>query len=165
MKRYRKIMVFGTFDILHPGHINFLEQAKKYGNYLIVVLARDENVKKIKGFFPRLDERARKKIVEALEMTDKVIYGDKKDYFKKIAENKPDIICLGYDQKIPNNFKEELKKRGVVTKIIRMKAYKPKRYKSSIIIKHKATQAVILNAVKDLGRMPASAGDSSFHSE
>ncbi|MHA1679090.1 MAG: adenylyltransferase/cytidyltransferase family protein, partial [Promethearchaeota archaeon] len=55
----KKVLCFGTFDILHPGHVSFLKQARKYGNYLVVVVARDENVKKIKGKYPLDNELKR----------------------------------------------------------------------------------------------------------
>ncbi|MCD4694128.1 adenylyltransferase/cytidyltransferase family protein, partial [bacterium] len=51
-----KVMCFGTFDNLHLGHLFYLKEAKKFGDYLVVVIARDNNVKKIKGRCPREDE-------------------------------------------------------------------------------------------------------------
>ena len=48
----KKVMIFGTFDKFHPGHINFLKQSEQYGDYLIVVVARDITVKKLKGKMP-----------------------------------------------------------------------------------------------------------------
>ena len=57
----KKVMCFGTFDKLHPGHLSYLEQAKEYGEYLVVVVARDKRVKKIKGKFPQENEKLRQK--------------------------------------------------------------------------------------------------------
>lgn len=128
-------MVFGAFRVLHPGHLYFFRQAKKYGNYLIVVIGRDATVKKIKGELPRFDEKARKKIIAALKIVDKTVLGDKKDWYKSILKNKPAVICLGYDQKVPKDFIKELKKRRIKAKIIRIKAFKPNKYKSSKILK------------------------------
>lgn len=129
----RKVMVFGTFAVLHPGHLYFFKKAKKFG-YLIVVVARDTTVYKIKGFFPKLDELARLEIVNSLKLVDKAVLGDKKDWYKMILKYKPDVICLGYDQMVPKNFPSELRGRGVAAKIVRLKAYKPKKYKSSKIL-------------------------------
>lgn len=134
IREKRKVMVFGAFAILHPGHLYFFRQAKKYGGKLIVVVARDATVKKIKGFLPKLDERARRQMVGALKMVDKAILGDKVDWYKVILKYKPDVICLGYDQTAPANFREELQKRGVGAKIIRLKSHKQKKYKSSKIL-------------------------------
>lgn len=130
----RKVMAFGTFAVLHPGHVYFFKKAKEFGDCLIVVVARDVNVKRIKGFLPKLDERARREVVGAIKFVDEAVLGDKKDWYKVILKYKPEIICLGYDQKIPENFGGELKKRGVAAKIVRLKSHKPKKYKSSKIL-------------------------------
>ncbi len=133
-KTGKKVMVFGTFAILHPGHLSFFRQAKKLGRYLVVVIARDETVKKIKGFFPKLDERARREMVGAIKLVDEAVLGDKFDWYKIILKYKPGVICLGYDQGAPKNFSAELQRRGVEAKIFRLKSYKPKKYKSSKIL-------------------------------
>ena len=59
--KMKKVMVFGTFDIFHDGHRDYFKQAREFGDYLIVVVARDENVLKIKGNIPRNNEKAREK--------------------------------------------------------------------------------------------------------
>lgn len=131
----KKVMVFGTFAILHPGHLYFFRQAKKRGNYLIAVLGRDATVKKIKGARPRLNELARREMVGAIKFVDEAVLGDKKDWYKLILEHRPNIICLGYDQSAPENFKNELRRRGVAAKVVRINSYNPKKYKSSKILK------------------------------
>jgi len=131
----RKVMVFGTFAVLHPGHLYFFKKAKRFGEKLIVVVARDTTVYKIKGFLSKLDERARKELVGAIKFVDEAVLGDKKDWYKMILKYKPDVICLGYDQQIPKNFSAELEKRGVRAKIFRLKSYKSRKYKSSKILK------------------------------
>ncbi len=126
----KKVMVFGTFDILHPGHINFFKQAKGQGDYLIIVVARDLNVKKIKGKFPLNSEQTRMNEIKKTGIADEAVLGRLNDWFGLIEEKKPDTICLGYDQK-DFNLKEELKKRNLNIEIIRLKPYKNKKYKSS----------------------------------
>jgi FAD synthetase len=125
----KKVMVFGTFDILHEGHKNFFKQARKYGDYLIVVIARDKTVKKIKGKLPHNNEKTRKINIIKAELVDKVVLGDLKDKHKKIKELKPDVICLGYDQK---KFVEGLSNFNI--KIVKLKPFKPEIYKSSILM-------------------------------
>lgn len=102
---------------------------------MIVVLGRDSTVRKIKGRKPKMDEVARREIVSAIKFVDKAVLGDKKDLYKLILKYKPNVICLGYDQAAPENFLEELQSRGVVAKIVRLKSYKPEKYKSSKILK------------------------------
>ncbi|MBU1130849.1 tRNA pseudouridine(55) synthase TruB [Patescibacteria group bacterium] len=112
-----KVLVAGTFDIIHPGHINLIEQAKELGalnqslrsglgsdNFLVVIIARDENVKKMKGRNPYFDENKRlNQLKDVLSKTKrpgdwKVVLGDLDDPYKIIKQEKPDVIGMGYDQ-------------------------------------------------------------------
>lgn len=126
-------MVFGTFDIFHEGHKSFLRQAKKHGNYLTVVVARDKTVGKLKKKKPVNSERYRLKKIKESRLADKVILGNLGDKYQVIKRHKPDIICLGYDQKFfISGLKQKLKEYKLEkTRIVRLKAYKPKIYKSS----------------------------------
>lgn len=128
------VMIFGTFTILHPGHLYFFRESKKCGDNLIVVVARDSTVKKVKGFLPRLDEKARLEMVGSVKLVDKAVLGDKKDWYKLILKYRPDVICLGYDQMAPRNFKDELAKRRINATVARLKSYRPEKYKSSKIL-------------------------------
>ena len=125
-----KVMIFGTFDILHKGHLNKFEQAKKYGD-LIIIVARDDTVKKIKGKKPKYDEKQRQK---NLRKYGKALLGYKTDKYKIIEKHKPDYIGLGYDQNsFTKDLKNELKARKLKTKIKRLKPYKAHKYKSSLL--------------------------------
>src|SRR6266404_1388313 len=95
-----RVMVFGTFDGLHKGHSNFFRQARKLSRnpFLIVSIARDINVKKIKGKKSRSKERQRLLAVKNSGLVDKVILGGIKNHIPHIFKEKPDIIALGYDQ-------------------------------------------------------------------
>jgi len=100
----KRIMVGGVFDIIHVGHIKFLWAAKKIyePSELIVVVARDSTVKKIKGRPAVFSEKERLEIVSNLKPVDKAVLGyeitDSDSFFRIIHEYKPDIIALGYDQ-------------------------------------------------------------------
>ncbi len=132
----KKVMVFGTFDIIHLGHLHLFLQAKKYGDKLTVVVARDINVKKVKKHRPLHTEQQRIYFLKHIDLIDNVILGNKKDYYKIIKEKKPDVIALGYDQKIDEKMlKEKIKKFGLWTKIIRLSPY-GKKIKSSLIKKY-----------------------------
>ncbi len=134
-KSMKKVLVAGTFDLLHPGHISLLKFASKFGD-VYVIIARDENVKTLKGFYPVYDEKERKEIVSSLKYVKKAILGDKKDFLKPVKKIKPDVIILGYDQSVDKDkIKEELEKIGIKPKIIRYKPRNPKKWKSSKIIK------------------------------
>lgn len=129
---HSKVMVFGVFAVLHPGHLYFFRQAKKHGDFLIAVVARDVTVKKIKGVYPKLNEKSRLQMVDALKIVDKAVLGHKVHHCKVILKHKPDVICLGYDQKVSPHLGKQLEKTKV--KIVRLRAYKPYLYKSSILL-------------------------------
>lgn len=125
----KKVLAFGTFDILHPGHSYILKTAKKLGDHLTIILARDATILKVKGKKPVFNEKTRLKNLKQLNIADKVRLGNLRDKLRVVIDEKPDIIALGYDQKF---FVDDLKK--VVdknVKIIRLKSHKPSVYKSS----------------------------------
>lgn len=128
-------MVFGTFDIIHPGHENFFEQARALADnpYLIVSVARDESVMRIKGFKPQNSEEIRRERVASHSLVDKAVIGDTVGYIDHICENAPDIIALGYDQRgeYVENLDRDLQRVGVKARIVRLESFKPDVYKTS----------------------------------
>lgn len=135
-------MCFGTFDILHPGHLNYLEQAKKYGDYLIVVVARDYTKRKQRKKL-RHNEQQRLEAVQALSLVDEAVLGYPDDHFRIIQEKKPDVLCLGYDQKVDEKVVEKkLAILGLFPGIKRMQAFQPEKYKSSLL-KNKSYTGVV----------------------
>ncbi len=127
-----KVLVFGTFDILHPGHIKLFREAKKYGDYLTVVVARDKTVKEVKDREPKYTEDERLAHVSEMNVVDQAILGSEYDKYDVIEEVNPDFICLGYDQKdFTSDLEDEIKKRGLDVKIVRLKPYKEDKFKSS----------------------------------
>jgi FAD synthetase len=129
-----KVMAFGTFDLLHPGHKDFLRQAKQHGDELVVVIARDATVQRTKGRKPIHTENERLAAVQAVPGVDRAVLGRTDDVYKVIADEKPDIICLGYDQThFVDKLAAKLKEFKLDTKVIRLAAYKPEQYKTSKI--------------------------------
>lgn len=120
-------MVFGTFDVFHPGHRYFIEEAMKKGGELVVVIARDETVKKIKPVL-RNNEVLRKKIVQEEFPDVTVVLGYLDDHMRVIREHQPDVVCLGYDQV---GFSERLKNEFPDLPIERLESFHPEKYKSS----------------------------------
>jgi len=127
-----KVLAFGTFDMFHPGHKFYLTEAKKLGDKLEVVIARDSTVRKVKGRNVVNNEDKRLKVIESLDIVDNAYLGSKKDVYNILGKIKPDIICLGYDQtSFTGNLKEKLKEKKLKTKVVRIKSFKPDKYKSS----------------------------------
>ncbi len=132
--KHARVMAFGTFDILHPGHLHYLNGAKKFGDELIVVIARDSTVKKLKGKLPTNNEKTRKQIISAMRCVDNAVIGNEGVIYDIVAEVKPDIIALGYDQHVDTEkLERELKKRELKCKVIRLKPFHAKKFKSTII--------------------------------
>jgi FAD synthetase len=119
-----KVMATGTFDILHMGHIYFLKEAKKLGDELVVIVACDSTVRKLKHE-PVTPEKMRLQIISELKIVDDAFLGQKDDIYKIVEEIKPDIIALGYDQ-IHNEkiISQNLKKRNINAKLVRLPKYK-----------------------------------------
>ena len=92
------VLAGGVFDIIHPGHINTLNAAKKLGNVLVVVVATDKTALKMKKRKPLHSAQLRQELVSSLSMVDLCIIGDEEDIFKTVDLVKPQIIALGYDQ-------------------------------------------------------------------
>jgi FAD synthetase len=114
------VMASGTFDLLHMGHIFYLKEAKKLGDKLIVVVARDETVKKLKHE-PITSEHLRLNLIKELKVVDEAYLGRKDDMYSIVEEIKPDVIALGFDQiHDKKEILEELNKRKVKTKIVRL---------------------------------------------
>jgi FAD synthetase len=132
----RKVLVFGTFDKIHKGHLFFLKKSKSYGDKLIVVLGRDKTILQIKGRLPENNEAERLKNLEKIGLIDEVHLGSLKDKYEVIEKIKPEVICIGYDQNsFTSNLSLELKKRSLKNvRIVKFrKGFHPKIYKSSKI--------------------------------
>ena len=129
-----KVLVFGSFDLLHEGHKHFFNEAKKLGNTLYVVVAKDSSIKSFKGHESNFNEDERVEHIKKLEIVDDVRLGYEGDKWKIIEEIKPDIIALGYDQ---DSYTKGLEKgmldRNLKVKIVRLGSYMPEKYKSSLM--------------------------------
>ena len=129
-------MVFGTFDILHKGHENFFKQARKLSRhpFLIVSVARDVNVKKIKGKLPVYRQAVRLANIKKSKLVNKAVLAGLANHLPHIIKEKPAIVALGYDQKAyTKDLEKDLKKLGITVIITRLKPFLPKKYKSSLL--------------------------------
>ncbi|MFH1586527.1 MAG: adenylyltransferase/cytidyltransferase family protein [Candidatus Diapherotrites archaeon] len=132
----RKVMAFGAFDILHPGHLYYLGEAKKLGDELIVVVATDSNIAKVKGARPLNDQEQRLEVVRAVKSVDDALLGSEENMFEIISEHRPEAIALGYDQKVDEmKLKEFLENEKINSEIVRIGAFEADKNKSSIIKK------------------------------
>jgi len=117
------VVATGVFDIIHPGHVLYLEEARKLGDRLVVIVARDENVRKRKGRQP-IPEEQRLLVVKSLKPVDDAVLGDTDDLMKPVVELKPDVIALGYDQEYSiEELEKKLAEAGVKADVIRIKSH------------------------------------------
>ncbi|MCL5874675.1 MAG: FAD synthase [Candidatus Thermoplasmatota archaeon] len=118
-----RVLATGVFDILHPGHVHFLTEARKLGDELVVVVARDSVAQKMKRL-PFIPENIRVAMVGSLKPVDRAILGVEGNIYDILTEVKPDIVVLGYDQEFDaDEIMREGKKRGIDLKVVRISQY------------------------------------------
>ena len=143
VKSKRKVVLAsGVFDLLHLGHVRFLEEAKKAGGKdakLIVIIARDSTVEKTKGRKPIMSEDQRRALVVSLKVVDEAVLGyENLDIGEVIGKIKPDLIALGYDQAdIENSVKSYVAKNKVPVEVVRIGKFAENALDSSSKIKQK----------------------------
>ena len=129
----KTVMCFGTFDLLHLGHLNYFQQAKKHGDYLMVVIARDKT-KQMQKKEIIFSENERLELVKNLRIVDEAVLGYPDNHFRIIEEKKPDVIFLGYDHTVNEKvLAMKLQKMGLKPKILRAKPYKLGKHKSTLL--------------------------------
>jgi len=115
-----RVMATGVFDILHMGHIHFLEEARKLGDELIVVVATDNRVRSIKHE-PITHQEMRVEMVNALKPVDRAVLGHEGDIYGILDELKPDVIALGHDQTFEEEkLQADLSQRGYDVRVVRL---------------------------------------------
>ena len=131
IQRTRRVVAAGTFDDIHAGHRYYLRTAKRLGDHLTVIVARDTTVPLIKGKKPRKGERQRRAAIAALPEVDRAVLGsrvhskDPAQRFHILLRMKPDVICLGYDQPVPTRqLRVFLDRHGLpLTRIVRVRRH------------------------------------------
>jgi FAD synthetase len=141
-RRRKIVLASGVFDLLHLGHVRFLEDAKKAGGRnaeLVVIIARDSTVEKRKGERPIMPENQRCALVESLKVVDCAILGFKDfDMGKVIEKLKPDVIAVGYDQEgVEGSLRKYIEERGLKIRIARIGKFGEDELNSSSKIKRK----------------------------
>jgi FAD synthetase len=136
------VLASGVFDLLHLGHVKFLQDAKACGGKdaeLVVIIARDSTVEKIKGKKPIMAEDQRCALVEALKVVDEAVLGAESfDVGEVIGKVKPDIIALGYDQEdMSRQVQKYVSEHQLPIKVVRIGKFGQNALDSSSKIKQK----------------------------
>jgi len=146
MRKKRVVLASGTFDLLHLGHVRFLEEAKKAGGEnaeLIVIIARDSTVEKRKGKKPVMPEDQRRALVESLKVVDEAILGyEGFDIGNVVEKIKPDVIAVGHDQDgIEREVRKALAEKGLNIPIVKVGKFGKNELNSSSKIKRKIIES------------------------
>ena len=141
----RIVLATGTFDLLHYGHVYYLTEAKKAGGEdakLVVVVARDKTVERLKGSRPIIPENQRRAVVEALRVVDEALLGYEDMNMEKVIERvKPDIIAVGHDQKeIEKRVRQLIKDKNLKIEVVRIRRFSEETLNSSTKIKMKIVE-------------------------
>ena len=141
------MLATGVFDLLHLGHLKFLEQSKKTGgphSKLVVVVARDKTVRRRKGRGPIVPEDQRRELVAALRVVDRAILGREEiDLLGILKEVNPDIVCVGYDQdEIRAAVTRLVRREGLPVRVVRIRRFGPIGFNSSSKLKSRIAKAV-----------------------
>lgn len=129
----KTVLLFGTFDFLHSGHLHAFQEAKALGDRLVVSIARDKIVEQIKGKAPIHDEAERLGLVQHIEIVDDAFLGDEElGVYSFFSDVKPDVIALGYDQQeLKQDIERFLEESGNKATLVTISAYKDGATKSS----------------------------------
>jgi len=139
------VLAAGVFDLLHYGHIRYLEEAKKTGgpdSRLVVIVARDETVRRQKGSDPIIPEDQRRAVIEALRVVDEALLGfEDLDLDRVLQQVKPDIVVVGHDQEAIKNQVEKINKaREMQIKIVQISQFGEDDLNSSSKIKSRIVE-------------------------
>ena len=118
----KRVIATGVFDLLHPGHIHFLRAARELGDELVVIVANDATVRRMKRE-PIVSAAVRAEMVASLKPVDQAIVGREGNMLDIVVEEiKPHIIALGYDQDMfePKALEAKLAERGHMVKVMRL---------------------------------------------
>jgi FAD synthetase len=146
---WKTVLATGVFDLLHLGHLRFLEESKRKGgrkSRLVVVVARDKTVLRRKGKGPVIPEDQRRELVGALRVVDRAILGREEiDLLGILREVKPDIVCVGYDQdEIGAAVTQVIRKHGLPVRVIRIRRFGPAGFNSSSNLKSRVAKALLV---------------------
>jgi FAD synthetase len=145
-RKKRVVLASGTFDLLHLGHVKYLEEAKKAGGKnaeLIVIVARDSTVEKRKGKRTVMPEDQRRSLVESLKVVDEAILGFEGFSIDKVIEKiNPDVVAVGHDQEgIEREVRKAIEEKKFNVQVAKIGRFGKKELNSSSKIMRKIVES------------------------
>ena len=134
----KKVIVFGVFDLLHPGHLYFLQHAKSYGTYLCAIVTRDNIVRQLKHQFPfQLQLQRLAQVNNICEVNDAILGDEHLGDYAVLKQYQPDIIVVGYDQHfLKMDLEERMQRQELpLCPIVQVGSYYPEVYSTTILKK------------------------------
>ena len=133
-RTFKVVFIGGTFVVIHPGHIYTIRQAKKLGDVLVAVVARDATVRRRKGRDPIVSEEERRKVLSAIRHVDLAILGSESNIYDTLEKVRPDIVALGYDQyHREEEIALEARRREIRLSVVRLSSLNPTLKTSKIL--------------------------------
>jgi cytidyltransferase-like protein len=134
-RRLKVVMMGGAFEIIHPGHLHALSEARRLGNTLVVVVATDVSVEKNKGRPPVTSQALRVGLVSSIRQVDLSLPGNKGSIYDILLRIRPDVVALGYDQRHKGDeIVQEAARRGIRIRTARLGAQIPDLKTSKILL-------------------------------
>lgn len=125
-KAIKVVFIGGGFEVIHAGHLHTVSEAKKLGDVLVAVVARDDTIRKRKGREPVSPEGERMTLLSALRQVDAAILGGKGNIYDTLEKVKPDVVALGYDQyHTVKDVRREANRRGLMVSVVRLDSPRP----------------------------------------
>ncbi len=122
----RVVFIGGGFEVIHSGHLYTINQARRLGDVLVVVVARDSTIRRRKGREPVSDQDERVSLLSSLRQVDAAVLGAEGDIYRSLEKVRPDVVALGYDQHhAESEIQREGSRRGLRLEVVRLGAVKP----------------------------------------
>jgi FAD synthetase len=134
-RKLKVVMMGGAFEIIHPGHVEAVTEARRLGNTLVVVVATDESVEKNKGRPPVTPQALRVRLVSSIRQVDLALPGNKGSIYEILVRIRPDVVALGYDQRHNGDeIVQEAARRGIRMRATRLGSQIPDLKTSKILL-------------------------------
>jgi len=129
----KTVLIFGSFDGIHPGHEFMLRQARGYGERVVAALAPDNVIERLKGKMPKFLFEERRDALQATGLVNEITTSDKDEgAYRVVGRVQPDIVAFGYDQTaLHENFLKFLERTGKNIRVVILPSFEPEKYKSS----------------------------------